>query len=69
MEKDFKTHLTDGTNVTSVDKQLLVVKKIGLGNFLFEMAHKTPLIYGIFSILVALFAGWAASETFRRLRG
>ena len=64
-----KTHLTDGTNVTSVDKQLLVVKKIGLGNFLFEMAHKTPLIYGIFSILVALFAGWAASETFRRLRG
>ena len=64
-----KTHLTDGTNVTSIDKQLLVVKKIGLGNFLFEMAHKTPLIYGIFSILVALFAGWAASETFRRLRG
>ncbi len=64
-----KTYLTDGNNITNVDKQLLVVKKIGIGNFLFEMAHKAPLIYGSFSILVALLAGWLASETFRRLRG
>ena len=64
-----KTYLIDGASITKVDKQLLVVKKIGVGSFLFQMAHKTPLIYGLFSILVALLAGWLASETFRRLRG
>ena len=64
-----KTHLADGTNVINVDKQLLVVKKVGLGNFLFNLAHTAPFTYGVFSIIVALLSGWLASEAFRRLRG
>ncbi len=64
-----KTHLTARNKVIDVTKQLLVVKKVGIGNFLFNMAHNSPFTYGIFSILVALISGWAASEVFRRLRG
>ena len=64
-----KTHLIAGNKVTDVTKQLLVVKKVGIGNFLFNMAHNSPFTYGVFSILVALISGWVASEAFRRLRG
>jgi len=32
------------------------------------MAHEQPLLYALLSIAFALFAGWAASEVFRRLK-
>ena len=64
-----KTHLIAGNKVKDVTKQLLVVKKVGIGNFLFNMAHNSPFTYGVFSIIVALISGWAASEAFKRLRG
>ena len=63
-----KTHLTAGDEVTDVTKQLLVVKKVGIGNFLFNMAHTSPFTYGVFSIFIALISGWLASEAFKRLR-
>lgn len=63
-----KTYLTNHSKITDIDKQLLVVKKVGLGAFLFDMAHNAPFTYGIFSIIVALFSGWIASEVFKRFR-
>ncbi|MEM7525510.1 MAG: TIGR02186 family protein [Pseudomonadota bacterium] len=44
------------------------VRKVGLERWIYNLAHENSLLYGFFSIFVALFAGWAASETFRLLR-
>lgn len=44
------------------------VRKVGLERWLYTLAHEQSFLYGIFSILVALLAGWGASEIFRQLR-
>ncbi|MGB0854852.1 MAG: TIGR02186 family protein [Pikeienuella sp.] len=46
----------------------ITVRKVGLERFVYNLAHEQSLIYGILSVLVALFAGWAASEVFRVFR-
>ncbi|MEX2518185.1 MAG: TIGR02186 family protein [Paracoccaceae bacterium] len=46
----------------------IVVSKVGFERWIYALAHEQSLIYGILSILVALFAGWGASEAFRLLR-
>ena len=46
----------------------IAVRKVGLERWLYNLAHEQSLLYGIFSIFVALFAGWGASEIFRQLR-
>ena len=44
------------------------VRKVGLERLLFDLAQTSPLLYGVLSIVVALAAGFAASEVFRILR-
>ncbi len=44
------------------------VRKVGLERWIYNLAHENSLIYGLLSILVALMAGWGASEVFRLLR-
>ncbi|MEM7547843.1 MAG: TIGR02186 family protein [Pseudomonadota bacterium] len=44
------------------------VRKVGLERWIYTLAQEQSLIYGILSILVALLAGWGASEIFRLLR-
>ena len=44
------------------------VQKVGLERWIYNLAHENSLIYGLLSILVALMAGWGASEAFRLLR-
>jgi hypothetical protein len=39
-----------------------------LERWIYNLAHENSLIYGLLSILVALMAGWGASEMFRLLR-
>ena len=46
----------------------IAVRKVGLERWLYNLAHEHSLLYGIFSIFVALVAGWGASEIFRQLR-
>ena len=49
------------------EKQLqLEVVKIGLQQDITTVAEKRPLIYGISSVLLAIFTGWVASLVFRR---
>ena len=57
----------DGKVVDSLEK-VIFVKKVGLGRFLFNLAHERPLIYGMLSLLIAVTAGWLASAVFRALR-
>lgn len=53
-----------------LDKQELyiAVRKAGIERALFNLAHEQPLVYGVISLLMAAFAGWAASAGFRYLR-
>jgi uncharacterized protein (TIGR02186 family) len=44
------------------------VRKAGLGRLIYDTAQQMPLVYGVASIIVALIAGFAASEVFRYLR-
>ncbi|WP_340108434.1 TIGR02186 family protein [Pikeienuella sp. HZG-20] len=44
------------------------VRKVGFERWIYELAHEQSLLYGLLSILVALIAGWGASEAFRLLR-
>ncbi len=46
----------------------ITVRKAGLEAWLYNLAHENALIYGLLSLLVALVAGYGASEIFRRLK-
>jgi len=52
--------------VNEKNKKILV-KKTGMGNKIFNLAHNQPAIYGIICIFFAIFAGIIAATAFRRL--
>jgi len=45
------------------------VRKTGIERWIYNLAQEQALIYGLLSLLVALVAGYGASEIFRRLKG
>ncbi|MEO0999586.1 MAG: TIGR02186 family protein [Pseudomonadota bacterium] len=70
VEGDYRTRvflLRDRAVIDSFETAIFV-RKEGLERFIYTLAHEQPLIYGLASILVALLAGWGASEVFRMLR-
>lgn len=69
-EGDYRVRifLVRGGRVIDHQERVIGVRKEGLERAMFNMAHRQPLLYGALSLLIALFAGWAASEVFRRLR-
>ncbi len=44
----------------------LFVNKIGIERFVFNLAHRQPLIYGLVAVALALIAGWLAAAAFRK---
>lgn len=52
-----------------VDKQESTIKlqKIGLGRWLYTVAHEQPVFYGILAVFLAAITGWFASLIFRRI--
>ncbi len=60
--------LTQGGEVIDDFQTGIRVRKVGLERWIYNLAHENSLIYGLLSILVALMAGWGASEVFRLLR-
>ena len=52
--------------VNEKNKKILV-KKTGIGNKIFNLAHNQPATYGIICIFFAIFAGIIAATAFRRL--
>lgn len=44
----------------------LHVEKVGFEAWMYELAHRWPLFYGIASVLLAIMAGWMASHLFRK---
>lgn len=59
--------LRDG-RVVAQQERLIGVRKEGLERAVFNMAQDQPLIYGLLSLVLAAFAGWAASAVFRFIR-
>lgn len=63
-----KIYLIRGGQIISSSTSVIEVRKAGLERWLYNLAHEKPLIYGLMSLLVALIAGYSASEIFRLLR-
>ncbi len=61
-------YLVRDNKVVAESHSDIAVRKTGLERWLYVLAHEKPLIYGLFSLAVALFSGWLASEIFRRLK-
>ena len=47
---------------------VILVQKVGLERWLFNLSREEPLVYGALSLLLAVAAGWAASAGFAFLR-
>ncbi len=60
--------LTRGGRVVDTQERIIGVRKEGLERFLYNLAHDQPLVSGIVAVLLAVFAGWAASAAFRLVR-
>jgi len=70
LEGDYKTRiflLRDG-QVVDVHRAAIQVRKVGLERWLYNLAYDQPMLYGLMSLAVAVFAGWGASAAFRKLR-
>ncbi len=60
--------LTRGGKVVDTQDSQIEVHKAGLERELYNLAMQQPLAYGVLSLLLAMVAGWGASELFKRLR-
>ena len=60
--------LTRGGRVVDMHDSIIDVQKVGLERFLFNLSREKPLIYGLMSLAIAIFAGWSASAAFRLIR-
>ncbi|MFY0681008.1 MAG: TIGR02186 family protein [Thalassovita sp.] len=69
-EGDYRARifLTRDGKVVSRFETSIDVRKVGLERFLYKLAQEQAPIYGILSILMAVFAGWGASALFRLVR-
>ncbi|WP_099827244.1 TIGR02186 family protein [Oceaniglobus indicus] len=61
--------LTRDREVISTFETEIYVQKVGLERFVYNLAHEQPLLYGLLSLVLAIGAGWAASQAFRFVRG
>ena len=69
-EGDYVTRvfLTRGKEVISVYETTIDVRKVGLERWLYNLSRQQPLVYGLLSLAIAIFAGWGASAFFRFVR-
>ena len=60
--------MNDG-DVVSEYQTSIDVRKVGMERWLYNLAHERPVVYGLLSLAIAIFAGWAAAAAFRAVRG
>ncbi|MGR3570325.1 TIGR02186 family protein [Brevirhabdus sp.] len=60
--------LTRDRKVVNSYTTTLYVNKVGLERWIYVLAHDQPLLYGLLSLALAMFAGWGASTAFRYIR-
>lgn len=69
-EGDYKTRifLLRGGQVIDQHRAAIYVRKVGLERWLFGLSRDLPAVYGLMSLALAVFAGWAAAAIFRIIR-
>lgn len=60
-----KVYLLSDGKVRDVASAPLYVVKSGMERAIYSFAHEKPLLYGIFAVVFATFAGWAATLVFK----
>lgn len=60
--------LTRGGTVIDSYETEIVVHKVGLERWLYNLAQTQPFVYGILSLVIAVAAGWAASAAAQTIR-
>lgn len=60
--------LTRNGEIVSHFETSIDVRKVGLERWLFSLSREQPILYGLMSLAIAIFAGWGASAAFRLLR-
>ncbi|MBZ4022569.1 hypothetical protein CKO11_08880 [Rhodobacter sp. TJ_12] len=59
--------LRDGNLIDRAERPIRV-RRVGLERFTYMMSQDRPALYGLMSLALAVFAGWAASAAFRMLK-
>ncbi|VAW13440.1 hypothetical protein MNBD_ALPHA09-2126 [hydrothermal vent metagenome] len=59
-------YLFQDGNLIHAQTTPLYVSKAGFERLVYDLANRQPLTYGILAVIIAVFAGWAASVAFRR---
>ncbi len=60
-------YLFNDGQLTSMQSIPIEVQKTGLDAFLYDFAHSSSVIYGLFCVLLALLMGWGASSLMSRI--
>ncbi|KPQ07754.1 MAG: putative transmembrane protein [Rhodobacteraceae bacterium HLUCCA12] len=63
-----RMYLVRDGDVVNQFRTAIFVRKEGIERWLHQLAYDQPLAYGLLALLIALAAGWGASEAFRYLR-
>lgn len=61
-----ETYLVRDNEIITSNTTLLNVRKFGLEAKIYDFAHSQALLYGIFAVIIACFAGWLANAAFKR---
>ncbi len=61
-------YLTRGGQIVDLYSTTILVNKVGLERWLYNLAHENPFLYGLMSLTIAIAAGWGASAAFSVFR-
>ncbi len=65
---DLRVFITRQGSVMALHESQIPVQKVGAERWLFDLAHENPVLYGLLSLAIAIFAGWGASAVFQLAR-
>lgn len=65
-EFGIQTYLVHDQKIVTTKTTLLNVRKFGLEASIYDFAYRHSLLYGIFAVIIACVAGWAANAAFKR---
>lgn len=70
VEGEYRTRifLLRDKSVIAQHETLIDVRKVGLERWLYDLANRQPMAYGILALVLAALSGWLASAAFRLLR-
>jgi uncharacterized protein (TIGR02186 family) len=62
-----EVYLFSGGTLVGMQTTPIHVYKSGFDAFIYETAHRHPLLYGLVAVMLALFSGWAVSSIFEKI--